>query len=110
MRFRARKTFRFGPFYPSPAAGRSGSSSARSRTTSPGARRPSTPPARVASTTSTAVVASADPTQVTQFPPPAPKSTLARRLTIFVGIAAFLFGIGVGWVPRRSPTPAVSPS
>ena len=51
-----------------------------------------------------------DPPRIPQFPPPAPKSTLARRLTIFVGIAAFLFGIGVGWVPRRSPTPAVSPS
>jgi hypothetical protein len=51
-----------------------------------------------------------DPPRTPQLPPPAPKSTLARRLTIFVGIAAFLFGIGVGRVPRRSPTPAVSPS
>jgi hypothetical protein len=51
-----------------------------------------------------------DPPRTPQFPPPAPKSTLAKRLTIFVGIAAFLLGIGVGWAPQRSPTPAVSPS
>jgi hypothetical protein len=50
-----------------------------------------------------------DPPRTPQFPPPAPKSKVAKRLTIFVGIAAFLFGIGVGWAPQRSPTPAVSP-
>jgi hypothetical protein len=55
-----------------------------------------------------------DPPRTPRFPPRAPKPKAAKGLTIFVGIAAFLLGVGVrghvGWAPRRSPTPAVSPS